>query len=243
MFQVRVRAVGLVAVGLALAGLAGLGFSRTAAQGPSVSIDSLNGQVGVLSKVELRANDVAAPGIGAWTIDVHYDPAKVTIVACSAAQNGLCNAHYNDTTVRVTGTNIYGLVGTNDLASIGLVCKGAGSGSLELALNVFADATIGGPQTINATTLDGAVSCTSGAPPTATQGPEVTATPPPGDHKVAGDANCDGAVNSIDAEIILQYTAHLLGSVPCPSNADANHDGAVNAIDAEIVLQRAAGLI
>ncbi len=243
MFQARVRAIGLAAVALALAGLGGLTFSQVSAQGPSVSIDSLNGQVGVLSKVELRANDIAAPGIGAWTVDVHYDPAKVTIAACSAAQNGLCNAHYNNTTVRVTGTNIYGLAGTNDLASIGLACKGAGSGNLELTLNVFADATIGGPQAINATTVNGAVSCTSDAPPTATHEPGATATPPPGDHKVAGDADCNGTVNAIDAALMLQYAAGLIDAVGCPDDGDVNHDGVVNPIDAALALQMSAGLI
>ncbi len=243
MFQVRVRAIGLVAVALALAGLGGLSFSRASAQGPSVSIDSLNGQVGVLSKVELRANDIAAPGIGAWTVDVHYDPAKVTIVGCAAAQNGLCNAHYNDTTVRVTGTNIYGLAGSNDLASIGLACKGAGSGNLGLTLNVFADATIGGPRPISATTVNGAVSCTTDAPPTATHGPGATATPPASEPKLPGDADCNGTVNAIDAALMLQYAAGLIGAVGCPDDGDVNHDGVVNAIDAALALQKAAGLI
>ena len=55
-----------------------------------------------------------------------------------------------------------------------------------------------------------------------------------------GDPNGDGVVNSIDALLILQFNAGLVGSL---ANADANHDGMVNSLDAALVLQFAAGLI
>ncbi len=60
---------------------------------------------------------------------------------------------------------------------------------------------------------------------------------------LAGDANCDGTVNSIDAAIVLQSSAGLISSVPCPQNADVNGDGAINSVDAALILQYAAGLI
>jgi len=69
--------------------------------------------------------------------------------------------------------------------------------------------------------------------------PNPTPTPTPR----AGDANCDGSVNSIDAALALQFSAGLIGSLRCQGAADANHDGSVNAIDAALILQYVAGLL
>lgn len=82
------------------------------------------------------------------------------------------------------------------------------------------------------------VTCT----PTATITPRPpTPTPTPAGEN--GDANCDDTVNSIDAALILQRVAGLLGALPCPAGADANDDGQVNSIDAALVLQYVAGLL
>ena len=58
---------------------------------------------------------------------------------------------------------------------------------------------------------------------------------------VPPDVNCDGAVDSRDALLILQLDAHLLDHLACPDVADANEDGVVDAVDASIVLQVSAG--
>jgi hypothetical protein len=50
-------------------------------------------------------------------------------------------------------------------------------------------------------------------------------------------------VDSVDAAIMLQFGAGLIGSLACQSAADVNHDGHVDAIDAQLVLQQVAGLI
>jgi TolB protein len=60
---------------------------------------------------------------------------------------------------------------------------------------------------------------------------------------VAGDANCDGVANSLDAAIVLQYSADLIDGLPCLEAADVNGDGRVDAIDAALVLQYDAGLL
>jgi hypothetical protein len=248
MIRFRLRTVGLLAALASLLALsASWGFSHASAQGPAVSVGSLNARVGVLSKVEVSALAIGAPGLAAWTLDVQYDPALVTIVACAASQNGICNPHYSDTTVRVTGTNIYGLQGDTTLASIGLACKAAGTGHLGVSINVLADATIGGPRPIDAALQNGAVSCTTEAPPTPTstpthEPPPATATPPASLPKLPGDADCSGVVNPIDAELILQYVAHTISSLPCPDDADFNHDGVIDSIDAVLTLQKSAGL-
>ena len=83
---------------------------------------------------------------------------------------------------------------------------------------------------------------TPGAPtrtPTRTQTP----TPPPTPFDRAGDANCDGSINSIDAALVLQLTAGLLDALPCTGNADANGDGDLTSVDAALILQYSAGLL
>lgn len=81
--------------------------------------------------------------------------------------------------------------------------------------------------------------------PTNTPTPTPTDTPPPTATPtgVIGDANCNGTTNSIDAAIVLQSIAGLIGAVGCPGLADVNGDGAINAIDAALILQIDAGLL
>jgi glucose/arabinose dehydrogenase len=81
--------------------------------------------------------------------------------------------------------------------------------------------------------------------PSATPPPGSTATPTsvPTPFDRAGDANCDGSINSIDAALVLQLTAGLIDALPCSGNADASGDGTVNAVDAALILQYSAGLI
>ncbi len=59
----------------------------------------------------------------------------------------------------------------------------------------------------------------------------------------AGDANCDGVINPLDATLVLQLAAGLIAALPCPQGGDANGDGVTNALDAQIILQFSAGLI
>jgi Tol biopolymer transport system component len=74
-------------------------------------------------------------------------------------------------------------------------------------------------------------------------GSPFTPTPTPTGGVATGDANGDGDVNSIDAALVLQYSAGLLTSPPGGWAADANADLVLNAIDATLILQFAAGLI
>lgn len=58
-----------------------------------------------------------------------------------------------------------------------------------------------------------------------------------------GDVNCDGALTSIDATLILQLEAGLANTLPCIEAADVDADGAVTSLDAVLILQFTAGLI
>ena len=71
----------------------------------------------------------------------------------------------------------------------------------------------------------------------------VTAQPQVALSAQLGDVNCDGAVNSTDAALVLQFSAGLISTLPCQAAADVSGDGSINAIDATLVLQLSAGLI
>jgi hypothetical protein len=211
-------------------------LSGASAQGPTISVSSLNSYVGGVAKVEVNVADVGPPGVGAWTIDVHFDPDVLTGVACTPEQGGgVCNESYDAGIARVVGTNIYGLEGDAALASIGLACKSPGESALEITISVFVDATPGDPTDIDAKTVNGTATCSAEAD-------DPTPTPPGGDSKVAGDANCDGIVNAVDASLVLQFAAGLIHSLRC-ADADYNHNGHVDALDAALILQTDAGLI
>lgn len=64
-----------------------------------------------------------------------------------------------------------------------------------------------------------------------------------GEPTLIGDVDCDGDVTSLDAVLILQYTAGLLDALPCPDNGDPSGDGLTNSLDAQLVLQHTAGLV
>lgn len=64
-----------------------------------------------------------------------------------------------------------------------------------------------------------------------------------GAEAATGDANCDSALNSIDAALALQFVARLVDRVGCEDAADVSCDGVISSTDAAIILQHSAGLI
>ncbi len=156
-------AAALVAVGIFVA-------SQVWAATGTASVGSETVAPGEQGSVSLEALDVGAPGLGAWTIDIVYDPAVVAAVGCSTTQSSsVCNAEFGEDTVRLTGATASGLEGDTVLGSITFECGDAeGSSPLHLSLFTFADATVGGPLDIDATTVDGVFAC---------EEPEEAATP------------------------------------------------------------------
>ncbi len=137
---------------------------------PVLSVGSASLAVGEDGSVDLEVTGFPAPGLGAWTADITYDPAVITIVDCPPFAGSVCNPAYDDTTVRVAGATAYGNEGDTVLATVEFTCAAAGSSPLAIAIDVFADATIGDPQPVVAAIQDGEITCTEGEeapPPTA----------------------------------------------------------------------------
>ncbi|MCH8994740.1 MAG: hypothetical protein IH959_07200 [Chloroflexi bacterium] len=135
-----------------------------------VSIGDGTAAPGADATVDLTADGVTDPGLGAWTVDITYDSSVVSVTDCSPQQGGVCNPAFADEMIRVTGASAGGLDGDTVLANITFECGDAeGSSDLTLTVNVFADATIGDPQDIDATISNGSITCEEPAPePTAT---------------------------------------------------------------------------
>lgn len=233
----RLSALGL---GAALAIIAvWLTSSLASAGGASVAVGSGSTGVGFETKIAVEALNVNEPGLGAWTFDVTYDGAVVTPAGCQAAFGGICNTSYAENVVRLVGVSTFGRPGSNELASITFSCDQPGTSVVDVDLVVFADATLGSPQPVNATVQAGAITCTAGGAPS----PTATPTTGPGAEPLDGDVNCDGLVNSVDSALILQYTAGFIDTLPCPENGDINGDGRIDAVDATLILQIVAGFI
>jgi hypothetical protein len=98
---------------------------------------------------------------------------------------------------------------------------------------------------IRSSLVHGAAKPTATPSPTATRTPTrtpgPTSTPLPAAH--LGDANCDGRVTSLDASIVLQFTAYLVNDLPCLAYADMTANGYVNVLDAFFILAYVAGYI
>jgi parallel beta-helix repeat protein len=181
----------------------------------------------------LETLNIPDPGLGAFTIEVSYDP---SIIAPTAFAPGpgfdsvVCNLAYASDTVRCTGVHAdAGAVGDLALADLTFqVDAGAVLGSQSpLAVAVVTLANVD-DQAIGADTKDGAITV--------------------GLH---GNVNCDGDVDAVDALFILQYVVGMKqagdqcppppGALYLPA-ADVNCDNDVDAVDALFVLQYVVGL-
>ena len=180
-----------------------------------LTIGSLEQTVGDRGSVDLRVIDIEG-ALGAWTIDLHYDPEIVAAVACDPAEDDVCELERSSDTIRVTGASAGGLTSDTTLATITFECVAVGGSSLQLTLLILSIPEI----IIEGEIIDGAIDCAAADHP-----PRV------------GDVDCDGVVNSIDALYILQFHAALMPALPCPEAADVNGDGSVDSIDALLILQ------
>jgi parallel beta-helix repeat protein len=182
----------------------------------------------------LETLNIPDPGLGAFTIDVSYDPSIIEPTAFAPGpgfDSLVCSLAHASDTIRCTGVRAgAGAVGDLALADLTFeVDAGAVLGSQSpLAVAVVTLANVDG-QAIGADTKDGA---------------KITV----GLH---GDVNCGGDVDAVDALFILQYVVGLKqagdqcppppGALYVPA-ADVNCDNDVDAVDALFVLQYVVGL-
>jgi hypothetical protein len=166
-----------------------------------------------------------------------------------------CAVDEDEGAVLCWGSNAFGQVGngspTDRLTPIGLQVLTSGVTAIDAGAHHTCAITRGdlkcwgrntSGQLGDGTTNHSSVPIGIDVKPTSTPTPPgATNTPPPGG--VTGDVDCSGSVNAIDAALILQFVAGLLGSLPCPDAADTNGDGNINSIDAALILQFSAGLI
>lgn len=70
--------------------------------------------------------DAPVAGLGAWTVNVTYDPAVITPTGCTAfGTSSACNTAFSSTQVRFAATSVAGFFGVNDLADLTFQGSGA----------------------------------------------------------------------------------------------------------------------
>ena len=164
---------GVLAGALVLAGMAREGRSAAAVTGTVISVGSASVQSSQSAAVSVDASNVPAPGLGAFTLDVKYNPAIAGSPSCTAAAGFFCNAAFASNKVRCGGFDANGRAGNVPLCSITFTAVGpAGQCSaLELSVGEFVDVNSDG---IPRTTSNGSF-CVD-TPPTATPTLTPTAT-------------------------------------------------------------------
>jgi hypothetical protein len=126
----------------------------------AVAGGAASGPVGSEVTATIEALGVTEPGLGAWTVEVTYDPDIVSAVSCEASPPpSACNAHKDERTVRFAGAAAMGVAGDVTLATITFRCEAAGTSPLAVTLEILADATIGDPRPIDGSIEDGQVTC------------------------------------------------------------------------------------
>ncbi len=99
-----------------------------------VSIGSLRLVPGDRGSVDLSLTDATDP-VGAWVVEITYDPHVASIVGCAPRENSGCNTAYRPQTVRVTGASALGLLKDTVLATLDLKCLGEGHSELSLSVS------------------------------------------------------------------------------------------------------------
>ena len=232
MRSVVLRALGLAAAIALVAFAAGsTATPRASAVNTLLSMDSITISPGGGVTLDVNAEGIPFPGLGAWSIGIVYDPAVLTALSCvEGVAPSQCNISFSANRVQITGASAEGHLFDAVLASITFACDAPGTSDLLIIVDDFADATEGGPVPISFKLQNGRIAC---SPPS----------PEPPQEALAGDADCNGVVNSRDALLVLQFEAGLIDSLPCMDLADVNEDGRIDSIDAGLIKQIDAGLL
>lgn len=133
----RVLLVTLVAALLVVASGSGL---RAAGEADVLFVSSGSAEVGDEATVTLGVAEIAGAPVGAWTIDIAYDPTVVTATECVALEVSACSPpDYDDDRVRSTGKSQTGLQEATDFARFTFSCDREGESPLTLSVSVWGD--------------------------------------------------------------------------------------------------------
>jgi hypothetical protein len=110
----------------------GLLGARPAAAAASARLSLQPAEVGAgagrRTTVMLQAES-GSSALGAWTVDIAYDPTAVSVVSCTPAAGSLCNTSFAPGIVRIAGASASGLGGTQTLATLTVARKGGNASS------------------------------------------------------------------------------------------------------------------
>ncbi|MBV9327273.1 MAG: hypothetical protein JO352_26290 [Chloroflexi bacterium] len=99
--------------------------SARVAKGPYVSVDPGSWTLTPHASTTLQVDASAGTrNLGAWTVDVTYDPAVVQVSQCVLAAPGSCNKHFAPNTIRIEGGTTNPHVGPRTLAHLTFTAVG-----------------------------------------------------------------------------------------------------------------------
>jgi hypothetical protein len=126
----------LVLALFAAAGLLLSGSGSAHADGIPVVIGNLTLPPSGGATEDLRAINVFFPKLGAWQIDVQFQPEVVDALPCTFVQpNSYCNPNYAANKVRIVGSSAAGLSGSNIiLARLQFECVEPGTSQAEIVI-------------------------------------------------------------------------------------------------------------
>jgi len=203
-------ALGPALVGVSLVFVLAGSFAspRAAAGGGTISVGAATVAVGGEGTISLQSLGMAAPGLGAWSMNIAYDTAVVQQTGCTPQSGSVCNPNFAVDTIRVTGASANGLVGNATLATFIFRCISVGTSALTVTVDTLADATPGDPQDITAGTTNGSVTCLT--PPTPSQ-PGATAAPT-ATPVAAGGPNAGFGPGGSNGTVLIWLVAGLAGA-------------------------------
>lgn len=171
----------------------------------SVSAGSATVEPGASGSVTV---DASATDLGAWEIDIVYDPAVITVDGCTEGAVGLnlCSVDLvAENTVRVVGASTSGSDGDVVLATIDFTAVGDEGDCTDLAVTVnqFADT---GSEELNPSATDGEI-CIETPTPTPSPTPAPTEAPTP----TPAPSSLPDTGGTPDAGSSSNMAAYLLG--------------------------------
>lgn len=153
--------------------------------------------------VEIWARGVDAPGAGGWVFDIDFEPGLGEVSECFGFGHDSCNTDIEgEIRLATVNQNVTAAQGDVQLARFRFTCGPAeGSTAFNLMLRGFYDFTLGSPQPIETTVLNGAVTCSESAQPTPTRTPFFIEATPVFIPKVS--------LERVDAEVGQEFTVGL----------------------------------